>query len=222
MAADPRVRQYEKHQERIKKLIFTLISLLLVLSLFLVFVRQAEPQAQFLLLDEDLASRSERGEESATSVFPSETILDLVPVYITGAIQNPGLYHLPADSLIHDLVRQAGGFTPEADIRQINLAALITAHSQIHIPGLDESLPEPAAGVIDQLSQASAVEGKVNINTAEISELCRLPGVGEATARKIIAFRESHGAFQRIEDIMQVPGIKEAKFLSFKDEISVE
>ena len=83
-------------------------------------------------------------------------------------------------------------------------------------------MPEPAAGVNDQLTQDSAVEGKVNINTAEISELCRLPGVGEATARKIIAFRESHGAFQRIEDIMQVPGIKEAKFLSFKDEISVE
>ena len=69
--------------------------------------------------------------------------------------------------------------------------------------------------------ESSAVAVKVNINTADIAQLCTLSGIGESRARDIIAYREANGAFQSTEEIMNVSGIKEATFQKIKDEIAV-
>ena len=63
--------------------------------------------------------------------------------------------------------------------------------------------------------------GKIDLNTADEALLCTLPGIGESRAKSIIAYRSEHGAFKRIEDVMQVSGIKEAAFEKIKEYVTV-
>ena len=83
-------------------------------------------------------------------------------------------------------------------------------------------VPADGAGVdAGTYVQESAGSGKVNINTADAAQLMTLKGIGEARAADIIAYRDSKGPFQSIEDIMKVPGIKDAAFEKIKDDITV-
>ncbi len=80
----------------------------------------------------------------------------------------------------------------------------------------------PLALPVEDALSGEELLGKININTADGKELERLSGVGEKTARAIIAYRAENGAFQRAEDIMNVQGIGEKTFEKIKDDISVE
>lgn len=152
-------------------------------------------------------------------------------VHICGAVQNPGVYELPAGSRLIDAVEAGGGFLPEADQDACNLAALVTDGCQIYIMTEEESDGEGngrlKAGIqTAEPSQASgssygAEERKVNLNTADADGLKTLPGIGDSRAAAIIAYREEYGQFQRIEDVMKVSGIKQAAFDKIKDRITV-
>ena len=80
---------------------------------------------------------------------------------------------------------------------------------------------EGAGGVPVPGAEAQAGSGKININTAGKDELMKLSGIGEARAQAIIAYREAHGPFTVIEDVMNIEGIKEKAFSKIKDEIEV-
>lgn len=80
---------------------------------------------------------------------------------------------------------------------------------------------DSGGAVVSGDASSSGGSGKVNINTASAAELDTLPGVGEATARDIIEYREKNGPFKKIEDIMKVPRIKESRFNSIKGLITV-
>lgn len=136
-----------------------------------------------------------------------------IVVYVCGAVHNPGVISLPEGSRICDAVEAAGGLTEEAGEGTVNLAALAEDGEMIRIPTEEEA----AAA-----RQEADSKGIVNINTADISGLCTLPGIGESRAGDIIAYRESGGGFKKIEDIMKVPGIKEGAFQKIKDKITVE
>ncbi len=114
-----------------------------------------------------------------------------------------------------DALREAGGLVPEADPSAVNLAMRLQAHMKVYIPQVGEAPALLVEGGVN------GVAARVNINRATKEELESLPGVGEATSAAILAYREAEGAFETIEDLMRVPGIKEGRFARLKDRITV-
>ena len=133
-------------------------------------------------------------------------------VHVCGAVRNEGVYELPAGSRIGDAIDAAGGFLPTADRNYCNLAQPVEDGQQIRVPTKAE-----AASLQEAESRKSS--GLIDINTASEEELMTLPGIGQAKAQAIIAWRKENGGFQTIEDIMKVPGIKESAFLRIRDRI---
>ena len=132
-------------------------------------------------------------------------------VHILGEVRRPGLYELRDGDRAVDAVAAAGGFTEAADAAGLNLARFVSDGEQIIVPAIGEA---PVGG-------PAGVPGKVNLNTADATLLDTLPGVGPATAAKIIAWREQNGRFESIEDLLDVGGIGESKFESLRDLVTV-
>ena len=184
---------------------------------------------------ESSAGSTDRTELSDASSEEAKTRV----VHICGAVSAPGVYELPAGSRIIDAVEAGGGFLPEADEACCNLAEEIVDGCQIYIMTKTESCAdgqtEKKAGIQTspdsdmqttdrnvQSNSAPALEnGLVNLNTADVAALMTLPGIGESRAKAIISYREQHGAFAKIEDIMKISGIKQAAFSKIKDKITV-
>ncbi|MDO4616846.1 MAG: helix-hairpin-helix domain-containing protein [Lachnospiraceae bacterium] len=169
-------------------------------------------------------------EESAPTADQQEEFLY---VDISGAVENPGVYQLPAGSRMFHAVAAAGGFQAAAETRCINQADLLSDGEKIYIYSIQEA--EQLGGWM-QLSGTSGTsqqntsavggaaadtDGKVNLNLADRNQLMTLTGVGEARADAIIAYRENNGGFSSIEDIMKVSGIKEKLFEQIRDNITV-
>lgn len=146
-----------------------------------------------------------------------------IGVYISGEIKKEGVYYLDKDARVANLIDIAGGLTEKADISKINPAQKLNDSDKIIIPekkdmGESSTIDE---GFNDESSQnESGISDKININTATKDELTTLNGIGEATANKIINYRKNN-PFKEIEDIMNVPGIGEAKFNNIKEDICI-
>lgn len=151
----------------------------------------------------------------APSPGPSPTPRPL-RVYVSGAVHQPDVYVLPPDSIVKDALQAAGGATLEADLDRINLAEPLADGSQVYVPHKGEAqLPIP-------LRSQPVAGAKVNINTAASEELDVLPGIGPATAQRIVDYRQSHGRFGKIEDLMDVPGIGPATFDKLRELITTD
>jgi len=150
----------------------------------------------------------------------------VVTVYICGEVVKAGVYTLPAGARIVDAVEAAGGFTGEACETCVNLADILYDGEMIDILSEDE-MSSGMAGVSppqDSVRNAHADDpsgGLININTADAGDLMTLPGIGESKANAIISYRQEHGFFTSIEDIMKIDGIKEGIFNNIKDYITV-
>ncbi|MDR2722041.1 MAG: helix-hairpin-helix domain-containing protein [Coriobacteriaceae bacterium] len=147
-------------------------------------------------------------------------------IHIGGAVQNPGMYELEEGARVQAAVEAAGGFSAEASPHTVNLARKLVDGEQIIIPtqaeaeAYQDATPFGGAQGTQQGSQ-EASSGKVNINTATMGDLVTLPGIGEATAKKILADREANGSFKTVEEIMRVSGIGEKKFANLLPYITV-
>jgi len=139
---------------------------------------------------------------------------DLITVHLVGAVNNPGIYHLPDGSRVYELLDAAGGLNAEADQETINQARPLLDGEQIYIY---------EAGVASELNELAAgyASGKININTASAAELTALPGIGDVRAGQIVAHREKHGLFSDIRELMDVNGIGEKTFENFEALITV-
>jgi competence protein ComEA len=133
-------------------------------------------------------------------------------VYVTGAVRRPGVYQLPDGKRIIDAIEQAGGVTPKADAVTVNLAALLIDGQQILVP---EAFA-PGAGAAPT-GAGPATVGLVHLNSADVAALDALPGVGPATAQRIVDWREQNGGFRTVDDLEQVPGIGPAKLDALRD-----
>lgn len=136
-------------------------------------------------------------------------------VDISGAVEVPGVYELEEGARLAELVELAGGLTEEADIDAINRAEAVRDGQKVYIPRIGETAP--AAVGESGTAAAAASDGRVDVNHASSEELQRLPGVGPATAEKIIAYREANGPFTAPEDLMQVSGIGQKTFAKMAD-----
>lgn len=157
--------------------------------------------------------------EAQTETAQSESENRMIVVDISGAVVQPGVYELPADSRIYDAVAAAGGLLSEADLDALNQAELLQDAAKIRV--LTEAEAETVQDTAVNTDISAQASGKININTADMAQLCTLSGIGESRAKDIIAYREQNGPFQAIEDIMKVNGIKDATFDKIKEEIAV-
>ena len=143
----------------------------------------------------------------ATGV-PTSTPEPIV-VQIDGKVQQPGLYALPVDARLGDLISLAGGLKGSADTTRINLAALCADGDYFYIPAVDESIPETAKNAPQNIYLASTpgITYPLDLNQATQEQLESLPGIGPGKAADIIAYRESHGLFSSLDDLLLVDGI---------------
>ena len=168
-----------------------------------------------------------------------ETQPEMIYVDVCGAVANPGVFQLAAGSRVFQAIEAAGGYLPEAVQNCVNRAGVLTDGQQLYIltqeemerQGLD---PAEMAGASDGQMNGSAGTGqntgiaaqaqqdnRININTADETQLTTLTGIGATRAQAIIAYRQENGPFAAIEEIMNVQGIKEGTFAKIKDEIVV-
>jgi competence protein ComEA len=167
------------------------------------------------------------GEDTAPT--PREVI-----VHVAGAVNKPGVLHLSPNDRVDDAIRAAGGAGKDADLEEINLAAKLVDGSQVYIPhkgvatdaGAQQTVGyEGGATAASSYSSASAKShakasgGVVNLNTATKEELDTLPGVGPATADKIIRYRLDHGGFGSVEELLSVKGIGPKKLAEIRKHV---
>jgi len=145
-----------------------------------------------------------RGMEAAQGSAPA-TKPGVIYVHVCGAVEKPGVYELEAGSRVYETVLEPGKVQDSAGI-------------ELGIVG-GASPDGRSAGT--ETSTGASANGRININTATAAQLCEIPGVGATRAATIVSYRETHGAFEKPEDIMKVSGIKEGMYEKIKDSISV-
>ena len=161
-------------------------------------------------------SREQDGKTEAQEITSEEDVkesvteIEMIYVHVCGAVVSPGLKELPAGSRAYDALELAGGFTEDADESYVNLAAFVTDGQKLYFPRKGEAL-EGLGGE----------KAKVNINAADEETLFTLPGIGSSRAKAILQYRKDHGPFGSIEELLEVPGIKEGIFEQFQDLIEV-
>jgi competence protein ComEA len=128
-----------------------------------------------------------------------------IVVEIAGAVASPGVYELRDGDRVVELIETAGGLVPEADTSELNQAALLVDGQRVTIPY--ESSTEPTHEPVNRASPEAAP--LLDLNTATVEELDELPGIGEVRATAIVEFRNQHGPFQSIEELLFVDGISE-------------
>jgi competence protein ComEA len=147
----------------------------------------------------------ERLEPSARNVTPGTIV-----VHVSGAVARPGLIALPEGARVADAVAAAGGALPSASLTALNLAAPVAGGHRVVVP---EAGTTPDDG--------GAAGGPIAVNLATAEELEGLPGVGPVLAQRIVEHRERYGPFGVVEDLLDVPGIGEAKLAAIRDHITV-
>lgn len=155
---------------------------------------------------EDSGDIIDPGTGAAEEVLPeADMIID-----ISGAVIRPGVYRLPCGSRAINAVEAAGGLLPYSKTQEINFAEKLKDGQKLRVPFNDLSV---------QGAATPAGAGKVNINSADITALDSLPGIGPAMAKKILDHRTSKGQFDKLEGLMEVPGIGKSKFEKLKDKV---
>ena len=139
-----------------------------------------------------------------------------ITVYVSGAVAKPGLHEIAPGSRAVDAIEAAGGMTEEANKDRVNLAKICKDGMQVNVPRLSTKELRKLKQAQNVYNYVPAVQqdysdGKIRLNSATLEELEELPGVGEVTAQRIVEYRNLHG-FNKIEDIMNVKGIGQAKF----------
>lgn len=148
---------------------------------------------------------------------PTATAAPLV-VFVSGAVQAPGVYELPSGARVADALERAGGFTSDANVNAVNQAAPLHDGDQVYVPTMEEEPSVPTAGISNAPSPTAVENGLINVNTATAEELERLPGIGETRAQDIIANRP----YESVDDLERVPGIGPATLEELRPHVVVE
>jgi competence protein ComEA len=131
-------------------------------------------------------------------------------VDVAGAVRRPGLHELAPGTRIADAVAAAGGATAKADITAVNLAAPIADGEQIVVPVRGSGAAGASSGA------APSPTAPLDLNSASLEQLDALPGIGPATAQKILDYRQAHGSFHSIAELDAVPGIGQGRIEQLK------
>ena len=144
----------------------------------------------------------------ATNSSRSQLLVD-----VSGAVRRPGVYKLPFASRINDALLKAGGATEKADLTLVNRAATLTDGQQVLVP----EKVAAAAAATSAAPGGSAAAAPIHLNSATLEQLDELPGVGPATAQRIIDYRTANGLFKSVDELDSVSGIGPAKLAELRD-----
>lgn len=203
------LRYYQEHKTLFKGAV--IVTIVIVAALFFTF-RGEEDEFSEQFTDQTASAAASQSEDEEQTPAVSEIYVD-----ISGQVKNPGVYQVPEGTRIFEVIEKAGGLTGDAWMDQVNQAEAVSDGQKIIIP--EKSDAETSAGAAAQPGKNA--QGLININTADSAVLQEIPGVGPATAEKILAYRTENGRFSSIEDIRNVSGIGEKTFEKMKDRITV-
>ena len=168
-----------------------------------------------LVLSSVVVFRGSSKEVIAAPQIPIEISIPEVTVDVAGAVNNPGVYSLPAQSRVIDALRAAGNSVTGSDLSDLNLARVVKDGEQIYV--------NPTVRTINgkRIIKKVVPRGPININRASAKEFDGLAGIGPVIAKRIVEYRRINGPFMTIEDLQKVSGIGSAKFEEFKSKVSV-
>lgn len=172
-------------------------------------------EVSLLETDDDLLIENDSNDQIANEN-------DQIKVHISGQINREGVYEVKDGDRLDDLIKQAGGLSPDADSNSLNLAMKLEDQMKIYIPSEGEILNQENENTDQIVSKpdSTSEDGKININTASKEELMTLPNIGDKRAQAIIDYRESK-KFETIEEIKNVTGIGEKFYQSMIELITV-
>lgn len=216
-----------------KKKIFVFVIILLICPTILLVKDKLNSKDDIYVLTEESTvsdenknnDKKEKIEDEKENISNKE-----ITVYVSGEVNKSGVVTLKEGDRLAVAVEKLGGTTKKADLNNINLAIRVKDEEHYIIPKIGEAKQEDLKDVNNTKDIENAEiknentakdSSKININTATLEELDKLPGVGEATANKIISHREENGQFKTIEDIKNVNGIGDKKFEKMKELICV-
>ncbi|MCS5507361.1 ComEA family DNA-binding protein [Curtobacterium flaccumfaciens] len=176
---------------------------------------------------------------ASAGAAPSAPGAGRVVVHVLGAVRRSGVVELPASSRVGDALERAGGATDDADLDRLNLARVLTDGERLYVPRVgQQDVPEALGPMADGAAAgptAAAGAGSgggsagtggeesavVDLNTADQTALETLPGIGPGLAGRIIAWRDEHGRFTAVEDLLDVSGIGDVRFAELRDRVRV-
>ena len=157
---------------------------------------------------EIVAAQETQGPVGERAIAPASSAQPLLIIHVTGAVRNPGVIEIPEGARVFEAIEKAGGFTTEARSDAVNLARFLVDGEHLSIPTISEELPA-----------ADVSGGRVSLSLASPSELETLPGIGPTIAARIVAWRETHGPFRHVDDVLAVSGIGPATLEGFRDQV---
>lgn len=168
----------------------------------------------------DMQAEAPEGDPSDSEGSASEICVD-----VAGCVNKPGICYLAEGSRVADAVAAAGGFSDGAATAGVNQARVLVDGEQLYVPSADEAAASITSaggedGAVGSGGAASA-NGKVNINTADSTQLQTISGIGQSKADKIIAYRNANGPFASVDELTNVSGIGEKTLESIRDSICV-
>ncbi|MEH7456711.1 helix-hairpin-helix domain-containing protein [Bacillus sp. JJ1127] len=176
------------------------------------FLWQTKQQTEQQTVKIDTTMKSEE-KKSKLKAADSKEQKKVIMIDIKGAVHREGVYEMREGERVKDGIEKAGGFLPEADIAKVNLAQIVQDQMLLHVPRKGEQVQETAI--------SSQQGGKVQVNHASKEQLEKITGIGPRKAEAIMKYREEHGPFQKVEDLLEVDGIGEKSLEKIKDQIII-
>ena len=229
-----------------KKKVIIVIGIAILICIAVVMYFENKQESDINLIDDVNEMQlenfgNENGDRNENNNVENDTIeneenKEKIAVHITGEVKKKGIIYLNKGQRIADAIEKAGGTTKNANIDKVNLAYVLEDGQKIYIPNKNEKNEEKeyitqdsGENIIvedgngfnkDNSNSKEGEKSKVNINTANQTELETLPGIGPSLAQRIIEYRNENGEFEKIEDIQNVKGIGDAKYNTIKDLIT--
>ncbi len=152
----------------------------------------------------------------APSASPSPIL-----VHVAGEVRRAGVYTFGAGDRVIDAIDAAGGARGDAALDELNLAAPLTDGSQVLVPGRSVADRAPVAEGSSTSGAADATTARINVNTADATELEELPGIGEVLSQAIVDYREEFGPFSSVDELEDVSGIGPSILADVRDLVTV-
>ena len=153
---------------------------------------------------------------------PAASATSLV-VAVSGKVRRPGVVTVPAGARVIDVLKAAGGPLRGADLGMLNLARKVADGElvTVGVPAPASGGPAAGGGAPPAGAAAGGADGPIDLNTATLSELDTLPGVGPVLAQRILDWRTEHGRFATVDQLSDVPGIGDARLAQLRDLVRV-
>lgn len=179
-----------------------------ILGVAILFISsKSEPKKSVVI------SKNDDQEQNTETSDPVEYAI----VDVKGEVEKPGVYELKQGARVDDVLDLAGGFTKDADDLQVNQAQKVHDEMIVYVPGIDEN----SEGVVIEDGIVTEGEGKVRLNSATKDEIEELPGIGPSKADAILQYREEHGLFTGVEDLLHISGIGEKTLENLREYIQI-